>query len=182
MGKQLNSYLGVLFAIGGKNQYGVSQIHDMKLCTYLDFSPFIIFSGHCHIQSMESDSSIIFADLTSQEKKSCDSTNLKNVGRESVQNMDVRNDFTNSNSKECVKPNKCGLSIELQEDFVNNVNSLSTDVENHSTWGPHSSLDQDASTESKSSSESESCSEECSKNEVALCGEFEVNTVLFKYP
>lgn len=116
VGKQLNSYLGVLFAIGGKNQYGVSQIHDMKLCTYLDFSPFIIFSGHCHIQSMESDSSIIFADLTSQEKKSCDSTNLKNVGRESVQNMDVRNDFTNSNSKECVKPNKCGLSIELQED------------------------------------------------------------------
>lgn len=98
-----------------------------------------------------------------------------------MQNMDVRNDFTNSNSKECVKPNKCELSIELQEDFVNNVNSLSTDVENHSTWGPHSSLDQDASTESKSSSESKSCSEECSKNEVALCGEFEVNTVLFKY-
>ncbi|NXI89046.1 E2AK1 kinase, partial [Rhipidura dahli] len=129
-------------------------------------------NDHCHIQSVESDSSIIFADLTSQEKKSCDSTNLKNLGRESVQNMDVRNDFTNSNSKECVKPNKCELSIKLQEDFVNNVNSLSTDVENHSTWGPHSSLD--ASTESKSSSESKSCSKECSKNEVALCGEFEV--------
>ncbi|NWW60059.1 E2AK1 kinase, partial [Ifrita kowaldi] len=128
----------------------------------------------CRIQSMESDSSIIFADLTSQEKKSCDSTNLKNVGRESVQNMDVRNDFTNSNSRECVKPNKRELSIELQEDFGNNVYSLSTDVENHSTWGPHSSLDQDASTESKSSSESKPCSEECSKNEVALCGEFEV--------
>ncbi|NXE34667.1 E2AK1 kinase, partial [Ptilorrhoa leucosticta] len=129
---------------------------------------------HCHIQTVESGSSIIFADLTSQEKKSCDSTSLKNVGRESVQNMDVRNDFTNSSSKECVKPNKCDLSMELQEDFVNNVNSLSTDVENHSTRGPHSSLDQDASTESKSSSESKSCSEECSKNEVALCGEFEV--------
>ncbi|XP_041892773.1 eukaryotic translation initiation factor 2-alpha kinase 1 isoform X2 [Corvus kubaryi] len=131
-------------------------------------------NDHCHIQSVESDSSIIFADLTSQEKKSCDSTNLKNLGGESVQNMDVRNDFTNSNSKECVKPNKCELSIELQEDFVHNVNSLSTDVENHSTRGRHSSLDQDASTESQSSSESKSYSEECSKNEVALCGEFEV--------
>ncbi|NWV49922.1 E2AK1 kinase, partial [Daphoenositta chrysoptera] len=137
-------------------------------------------NAHCHIQSVESGSSIIFADLTSQEKKSCDSTSVKNVGRESVQNMDVRNDFTNSNSKECVKPNKRELSIELQEDFVNNVNSLSTDVENHSTRGPDSSLDQDASTESKSSpeskscSEGKSCSEECSKNEVALCGEFEV--------
>ncbi|NXS15316.1 E2AK1 kinase, partial [Mystacornis crossleyi] len=129
---------------------------------------------HCHIQSVESDSSIVFADLTSQEKKSCDSTSLKNVGRESVQRMDVRNDFTNSSSTDCVKPNKCELSIELQEDFVNNVNSLSADVENHSTRGPHSSLDQGASTESKSSSESKSCSEECSKNEVALCGEFEV--------
>ncbi|NWV25043.1 E2AK1 kinase, partial [Origma solitaria] len=122
---------------------------------------------HCHIQSGESGSSIIFADLTSQEEKSCDCTSLKNVGKEPVQNMDVRNDFTDSNSKECVKPNKYGLSIELQEDFVNNVSS-STDVENHSTWGPHSSVDQDASTESQS------CSEECSKNEVALCGDFEV--------
>ncbi|NWU32308.1 E2AK1 kinase, partial [Dyaphorophyia castanea] len=131
-------------------------------------------NDHYHIQGVESGSSIVFADLTSQEKKSCDSTSLKNVGRESVQNMDVRNDFTNSNSKECVKPNNCELSIELQEDFVNNVNSLSTDVENHSTRGPHSSLDQGASTESKSTSESKSCSEECSKNEVALCGEFEV--------
>ncbi|NXT97718.1 E2AK1 kinase, partial [Buphagus erythrorhynchus] len=130
--------------------------------------------GHCHIQSVESGSSIIFADLTSQEEKSCDSTSLKNVRRESVQNMDVRNDFTNSNSKECVKPDKCELSIELQEGFVNNVNSLSTGVDNHSTQGSHSSLDQDARTESESSSESKSCSEGCSKNEVALCGEFEV--------
>ncbi|NXT68814.1 E2AK1 kinase, partial [Chaetops frenatus] len=129
---------------------------------------------HHQIQSVGSDSSIIFADLTSQEEKSCDSTSLKNVRRESVQNMDVRNDFTNSNSKESVKPNKCELSIELQEGFVNNVNSLSTDVDNHSTRGPHSSLDQDVSTESESCSESKSCFEECSKNEVALCGEFEV--------
>ncbi|NWX57699.1 E2AK1 kinase, partial [Promerops cafer] len=129
---------------------------------------------HCHIQSVESGSSIIFADLTSQEKKSCDSTSRKNVRGESVQKMDVRNDFTNSNSKECVKPNKCELSIELQEGFVNNINSLSTDVDNHSTRGPHSRLDKDAGTESESCSESKSCSEGCSKNEVALCGEFEV--------
>ncbi|NXP91078.1 E2AK1 kinase, partial [Passerina amoena] len=146
-----------------------------KSCLHLTNSV-LLFSGddHCHIQSVESGSSIIFADLTSEEKKSCDSTSLKNVNRESVQNMDVRNDFTNSNSKECVKPNKGELSIELQGSFVNNDNSLSTDVDNHSTWGPHSSLDQGASTESESSSESKSCSEGCSKNEVALCGEFEV--------
>ncbi|NWH34841.1 E2AK1 kinase, partial [Chloropsis hardwickii] len=129
---------------------------------------------HCHIQNVESDSSIIFADLSSQEKKSSDSISLKNVHRESVQNMDVRNDFTNSNSKECVKPNECELSVELQGDFVNNGNSLLTDMDNHSTRGPHSSLDQDASTEGESCSESKSCSEGCSKNEVALCGEFEV--------
>ncbi|NXU36194.1 E2AK1 kinase, partial [Drymodes brunneopygia] len=148
-----------------------------SLCnSCLHLSTSLLFAGddNCHIQSVDSGSSIIFADLTSQEKKSCDSTSLKNVRRESVQNMDVRNDFTNSNSKESVEPNKCELSIELQEDFVNNFNSLSIDVDNHSTRGPHASLDQDASTESKSSSESKSCSEECSKNEVALCGEFEV--------
>ncbi|NWT56645.1 E2AK1 kinase, partial [Erythrocercus mccallii] len=131
-------------------------------------------NDHCHIQSVENDSSIIFADLTSQEKKSCDSTSLKNVHRESVQNMDVRNDFSNSDRKECVKPNKCELSIELQDGFVNNVYNLSTDVDNHSTRGPHSSLDTDASSESESCSESKSCCEGCSKNEVALCGEFEV--------
>ena len=153
----------------------VSQIDGIKLCTYFDFSPFIIFSDRCHIQSVESGSSIIFADLTSQEKKSCDSTSLRNLGSESVQNMDVRNDFTNSNSKECMKPNKCELSVELQEDSVSSVSSRSTDVKNHSSRGPHSSLDQDASTGIKS------CAEECSKNDVALCGEFEVNTVLFKY-
>ncbi|NXB69873.1 E2AK1 kinase, partial [Donacobius atricapilla] len=129
---------------------------------------------HCHIQSVESGSSIIFADLTSQEKKSCDSTSLKNVHRESVQDMDVRNDFSNSDCKECVKPNKCELSVELQEGFVNNVNNSSTGVDSRSTRGPHSSLDPDASTESESCSESKSCSERCSKNEVALCGEFEV--------
>ncbi|XP_050762111.1 eukaryotic translation initiation factor 2-alpha kinase 1 [Gymnogyps californianus] len=125
-------------------------------------------NDRCHIQSVESGSSIIFADLTSREKKSCDSTSLRNLGSESVQNMDVRNDFTNSNSKECMKPNKCELSIELQEDSVSSVSSRSTDVKNHSSRGPHSSLDQDASTGIKS------CTEECSKNDVALCGEFEV--------
>ncbi|NXL36818.1 E2AK1 kinase, partial [Glaucidium brasilianum] len=123
---------------------------------------------HCHIQSVESGSSIIFADLTSQGKKSCDDTSLRNPSRESVQNMNVRNDFTNSNSKECMKPKKCELSIELQEDSVSRVSSRSADVKNHSSWGPHSSLDEDSSTGSKS------CIEVCSKNDVALCGEFEV--------
>ncbi|NXW28968.1 E2AK1 kinase, partial [Phaetusa simplex] len=125
-------------------------------------------NDRCHIQSMESDSSIIFADLTSQEKKSCDSTSLRNLDGELVQNMDVRNDFTNSNSKEHMKPNKCELSIELQEDSVSSVSSRSPDVKNHSARGPHSSLDQDASTGSRS------CTEERSKNDVALCEEFEV--------
>ncbi|KAM6078014.1 eukaryotic translation initiation factor 2-alpha kinase 1 [Theristicus caerulescens] len=125
-------------------------------------------NDRCHIQSVESGSSIIFADLTSQEEKSRGSTSLRNLGSESVHNMDVRNDFTNSNSKECMKPNKCELSIELPEDSLSSVSSRSTDVKNHSAWRPHSSLDQDASTGSKS------CTEECSKNDVALCGEFEV--------
>ncbi|NXX04853.1 E2AK1 kinase, partial [Larus smithsonianus] len=122
----------------------------------------------CHIQSMESDSSIIFADLTSQEKSSCDSTSLRKLDGELVQNMDVRNDFTNSNSKEHMKPNKCELSIELQQDSVSSVSSRSPDVKNHSARGPHSSLDQDASTGSKS------CTEERANNDVALCEEFEV--------
>ncbi|XP_074775759.1 eukaryotic translation initiation factor 2-alpha kinase 1 isoform X2 [Athene noctua] len=126
-------------------------------------------SNHrCHIQSVESGSSIIFADLTSQGKKSCDDTSLRNLSSESAQNMNVRNDFTNSNSKECMKPNKCELSIELQEDSVSRVSSRSADVKNHSSWGPHSSLDEDSSTGSKS------CVEVCSKNDVALCEEFEV--------
>ncbi|KAL9835527.1 eukaryotic translation initiation factor 2-alpha kinase 1 [Geothlypis trichas] len=155
----------------------VQTVHP-KGNTVMELQPLVLeqknSNDHCHIQSVESGSSIIFADLTSEEKKSCDNTSLKNVHRESVQNMDVRNDFTNSNSKEGEKSNKGELSTELQGGFVNNDNSLSTDVDNHSTWGPHSSLDQGASTESESCSESKSCSEGCSKNEVALCGEFEV--------
>ncbi|NWX07877.1 E2AK1 kinase, partial [Caloenas nicobarica] len=125
-------------------------------------------NDRCHIQSVESSSSIIFADLTSQEKKSCDSTSLGNLDSELVQNMDIRNDFTNSNSKECMKPNKCELSIVLQEDSLSSVSSQSTDEKNHSAQVLHSSLDQAASTGTKS------CTEECSKNDVALCGEFEV--------
>ncbi|NXK92450.1 E2AK1 kinase, partial [Formicarius rufipectus] len=130
---------------------------------------------HCHIQSVESGSSIIFADLTSQDKKSCDSTSLRNVGGESVQNMDKKNDFTDSKGKECVKPNKCEFSIELPEDSVNNISGISTDGKNHSAWGPPSSLDQDASTESKS------YTEEGSRNDVALCEEFEVEYHLMLY-
>ncbi|NWR68159.1 E2AK1 kinase, partial [Bucorvus abyssinicus] len=132
------------------------------------FLSFIIFSDHCHIRSVESGSSIIFADLTSQEEKSSNSTSLRNLGRESMQKMDVRNDFTNSNSQECMKPKKCELSIKLKEDSVSSVSSRSTDVKNHSARGPYSSLDQDASSGSRS------CTEECSKNDIALCGEFEV--------
>ncbi|KFP35389.1 Eukaryotic translation initiation factor 2-alpha kinase 1, partial [Chlamydotis macqueenii] len=129
-------------------------------------------NDHCHIQSAESGSSIIFADLTSQGKKSCDSTSLRNLDGALVQNMDVRNDLTNSNSKEHMKQNKCELSIELQGDSVSSVSSTSTDGKNRSARTPHSSLDQDASIGSKS------CTEECSKNDVALCGEFEVEYCL----
>ncbi|XP_010134681.1 PREDICTED: eukaryotic translation initiation factor 2-alpha kinase 1-like, partial [Buceros rhinoceros silvestris] len=129
-------------------------------------------NDRCHIQSVDSGSSIIFADLASQEEKSSDSTSLRNLGRESMQKMNVRNDFTNSNSQECMKPKKCELSIKLKEDSVSSDSSRSTDVKNHSACGPHSSLDQDASTGSRS------CTEECSKNDVALCGEFEVEYCL----
>uniref|UniRef100_A0A8V0ZSN6 Eukaryotic translation initiation factor 2-alpha kinase 1 n=1 Tax=Gallus gallus TaxID=9031 RepID=A0A8V0ZSN6_CHICK len=131
---------------------------------------------HCHIQSVESGSSIIFADLTSQEEKSGDSTCLRNPDGESVQNMDVRNDFTNSNSKEiCMKPNRCELPIELQEDSDSSVDCRSTDLKHDSSYDPPCSLDLDASAGSKS------CTEECSGNDVALCGEFEVEYRLMLY-
>ncbi|NWI55147.1 E2AK1 kinase, partial [Calyptomena viridis] len=117
---------------------------------------------HCHIQRVESSSSIVFADLTSPEQKSWDSTKLRNLGSESVQSMDERKDFTNSNSKEGVKPNKCEFSRELQEDSVNNVSRISTEVKNHS------SVEEGGSTDSKS------CTEEFSRKDVALCGELEV--------
>ncbi|NXP45451.1 E2AK1 kinase, partial [Heliornis fulica] len=132
-------------------------------------------NDRCQVQSVESGSSIVFADLSSQEKKSCDSTSLKILGSDSVQNMDVRNDFTNSSSKECMEPNKCELSIEFQEDCVSSVSSKSADVKNDSTRGSHSSLDRDASTGSTS------CTEEHSRNDVALCGEFEVEYRLMLY-
>ncbi|NWT04984.1 E2AK1 kinase, partial [Mionectes macconnelli] len=154
-------------AVHPKGKYSIL----FKSCLHLTTSVL----DHCHIQSVESGSSIIFADLTSEEEKSCDSTSLRNVGSESVQNIDERNDFTNRNSKECVKPKKCEFSIELPEDSVNNVSTVSTDVKNHSTWGPHSSLDPDASMESQS------CAEQCSKNDVALCGDFEVECRLMLY-
>lgn len=123
---------------------------------------------------MESGSSIIFADLTSQEEKSGDNTYLRNPDSESVQNMDVGNDFTNSNSKEiCMRPNICELPIELQEDSVSSVDCRSTDLKCDSSCGPPCSLElNDAGAGSKS------CTEECSGSDVALCGEFEVSAVL----
>ncbi|NXJ08345.1 E2AK1 kinase, partial [Odontophorus gujanensis] len=124
-------------------------------------------NDQCHIQSVESGSSIIFTDLTSQEEKSGDSTYLRNPDSELVQNMDVRNDFTNSSSQEkCMKPNRCELPVELQEDSVRSVDCGSADDE--SSYGPPCSLDQDAGAGSKS------CTQECSGNDVALCGGFEV--------
>uniref|UniRef100_A0A8C9L846 Eukaryotic translation initiation factor 2-alpha kinase 1 n=1 Tax=Pavo cristatus TaxID=9049 RepID=A0A8C9L846_PAVCR len=126
-------------------------------------------NDHCHVQSVESGSSIIFADLTSQEEKCGDSTYLRNPDSESVQNMDVRNDFTSSNSMEiCMKPNRCELPIELQEDSDSSVDCRSSDLKDDSSYGPPCSVDLDASAGSKS------CTEECSGNDVALCGEFEV--------
>ncbi|XP_072204878.1 eukaryotic translation initiation factor 2-alpha kinase 1 isoform X2 [Excalfactoria chinensis] len=127
-------------------------------------------NANCHIQSVESGSSIIFADLTSQEEKSGDNTYLGNPDRESVQNMDVGNDFTNSNSKEiCMKPNRCELPIELQEDSVSSVDCRSTDLKCDSSYGPPCSLELD-----DADAGSKSCTEECSGSDVALCGEFEV--------
>ncbi|NXV81923.1 E2AK1 kinase, partial [Atlantisia rogersi] len=156
----------------GNGWYKTLYIFHMIL---IPLSYLIIFSGRCRVQSMESGSSIIFADHTSQENKSCDSTSLKNPGSDSVQKMDVRNDFTNSNSKECTKSNTCELSIEFQEDSVSGVSSTSTDVKNHSAWRSHSGLGQDASTGTMSSTE------ECSKKDIALCGECEVEYRLMLY-
>lgn len=125
---------------------------------------------------MESGSSIIFADLTSQEEKSGDGTYPRNQDSELVQNMDVRSDFTNSSSKEIrMKPNRCESPVELQEDSVSSVDCRSTDFKNDSSYGHPCSLDLDASAGSKS------CTEEYSGNDVALCGGFEVSAVLFEY-
>ncbi|NXP02533.1 E2AK1 kinase, partial [Thinocorus orbignyianus] len=122
----------------------------------------------CRIQSVESDSSIVFADPASQEKESWDSTSLRSLDGELVQNMDIRDDFTSSNNKEHMKPNQSELPVELQEDSVSTVSSRSTDATNHSSWGPHSGLAEDTGSGSRC------CAEGCSGGDVALCGEFEV--------
>ncbi|XP_019476180.1 eukaryotic translation initiation factor 2-alpha kinase 1 [Meleagris gallopavo] len=133
-------------------------------------------NDHCHTQSVESGSSIIFADLTSQEEKSGDGTYPRNQDSELVQNMDVRSDFTNSSSKEIrMKPNRCESPVELQEDSVSSVDCRSTDFKNDSSYGHPCSLDLDASAGSKS------CTEEYSGNDVALCGGFEVEYRLMLY-
>ncbi|NWI14314.1 E2AK1 kinase, partial [Crypturellus soui] len=132
-------------------------------------------NDHHHIQSVESDSSIIFADLTSQEKKSHDSTSLKNLNNESMPSMDEGNDFTSSSNKIYTKPDKCKLSAELQEYSSAHVDSTSSDLKIHSTYGPHFSLDNDSITGSKS------CIEGHSQTDIALCGEFEVEYRLMLY-
>ncbi|NXA52248.1 E2AK1 kinase, partial [Nothocercus julius] len=125
-------------------------------------------NDHRHIQSVESDSSIIFADLTSQEKKSHDCTNFKNLNDESVPSMDEGNDFTSSSNKIYTEPDKCKLSVELKEYSTAHVDSTSSDFKNHSSYGPHSSLDNDSITGSKS------CIEGSSQTDIALYGGFEV--------
>ncbi|NXU58526.1 E2AK1 kinase, partial [Turnix velox] len=124
-----------------------------------------------HIQSVESDSSIIFADLTSPNKP-CDSASLGDQSGELVQSMDVRSDFTNSDSKENTKPKKCELSLEFQEDSVSSATSRSADVTDHSARGHHSALDEDTSTGS------ESCAKEHSKKDLTLCEDFGVEYCL----
>ncbi|NXA38524.1 E2AK1 kinase, partial [Eudromia elegans] len=136
---------------------------------------FILFSDHCHLQSVESDSSIIFADLTSQERKSHDCTSFENVNNESVPSMDEGNDFTSSSSKIYAETDKCKLSVELQEDSAAHADSTSSDFKSHSSYGPHSSLHNDSSTGSKS------CLEGSSRTDIALCEEFEVEYRLMLY-
>ncbi|KGL83150.1 Eukaryotic translation initiation factor 2-alpha kinase 1, partial [Tinamus guttatus] len=132
-------------------------------------------NDHRHIQSVESDSSIIFADLTSQEKKSRDCTSLKNLNNESMPSMDEGNDFTSSSNKIYTKPDKCKLSVELQEYSTAHVDSTSSDFKNHSSYGPHFSLDNDSIAGSKS------CIEGSSQTDIALCGAFEVEYRLMLY-
>lgn len=112
----------------------------------------------CHIQNMESSSSIIFADLTSEEIKSFGNTFLENQDNKSVQHMDITKDFTSGDGEERIKMNKCEPLTDSQESCINSTASGPVYLKNHLSHGLHSSMNKESIISSDSCTEGE-CSE-----------------------
>ncbi|XP_075755619.1 eukaryotic translation initiation factor 2-alpha kinase 1 isoform X3 [Pelodiscus sinensis] len=112
----------------------------------------------CNIQNKESSSSIIFADLTSEEIKSRGYTFLENQDDKSMQHMDIAKDFTVGDGKESIKTNKYELFTDSQESCINTSDNRSVCFKNNQSHGLHSCLNKDNIISSDSCNE-----EECSQ-------------------
>ncbi|XP_074821389.1 eukaryotic translation initiation factor 2-alpha kinase 1 isoform X1 [Natator depressus] len=116
----------------------------------------------CHIQNMESSSSIIFADYTSEEIKSSGYNFLENQDNKSVQHMDITKDFTSGDGEERIKTNKCEPFTDSQESCTNSTASGPVHFKNHLSHGLHSNLNKDIIS-------SYSCTEdECSQKHMSV--------------
>ncbi|XP_050822692.1 eukaryotic translation initiation factor 2-alpha kinase 1 [Gopherus flavomarginatus] len=112
----------------------------------------------CRIQNMESSSSIIFADLTSEDIKSFGYTFLENQDNKSVQHMDITKDFTSGDGEERIKMNKCEPLTDSQESCINNTANGPVYLKNCLSHGLHSNMNKDSIISSDSCTEDE-CSE-----------------------
>ncbi|XP_038275433.1 eukaryotic translation initiation factor 2-alpha kinase 1 isoform X3 [Dermochelys coriacea] len=112
----------------------------------------------CHIQNMESSSSIIFADYTSEEIKSSGYNFLENQDDKSMQHMDITKDFTHGDGEERIKTNKCEPLTDSQESCTNSTASGPVHFKNHLSYGLHSNLNKDSIFSSDSCTEDE-CSQ-----------------------
>ncbi|XP_067407042.1 eukaryotic translation initiation factor 2-alpha kinase 1 isoform X2 [Emydura macquarii macquarii] len=112
----------------------------------------------CCIQNMESSSSIIFADLTSEEIKSFGYIFLENQEDKSVEHMDIMKDFTSGNGEESIKMNKCEPLTDSQKSCINNTANGSVYFKNNLSHGLHSNMNKDSIISSDAWSE-----EECSQ-------------------
>ncbi|KAG6924564.1 eukaryotic translation initiation factor 2 alpha kinase 1 [Chelydra serpentina] len=112
---------------------------------------------------MESSSSIIFADLTSEEIKSFGYTFLENQDNKSVQHMDITKDFTSGDGEERIKTNKCEPLSDSQDSCINSTANGPGCLKNHLSYGLHSNLNKD------SIISSDSCTEdECSQKHMSV--------------
>ncbi|EMP34978.1 Eukaryotic translation initiation factor 2-alpha kinase 1, partial [Chelonia mydas] len=97
----------------------------------------------CHIQNMESSSSIIFADYTSEEIKSSGYNFLENQDNKSVQHMDITKDFTSGDGEERIKTNKCEPLTDSQESCTDSTANGPVNFKSHLSHGLHSNLNKD---------------------------------------
>ncbi|KAM9125312.1 eukaryotic translation initiation factor 2-alpha kinase 1 isoform 2-T2 [Pangshura tecta] len=112
----------------------------------------------CHIQNMESSSSIIFADLTSEEINSFGNSFLENQDNKSVQHMDITKDFTSGGGEERIKMNKCEALTDSQDSCINSAANGPVYLKNHLSHGLHSNMNKESIISSDSCTEDE-CSE-----------------------